>query len=381
MRILLALLLLVNTAKAIETGAADTVMRVPASGSNGRAKLGAIDLSKSAAVGASILGAANGGSGIAIFPDNAAEIDNLSIAATVSANALTISLKTKAAATASVTDPIKIGFRNATAATGTYTVVSVTGALTTVISSGSTGGQVSAQPEKTYVYALNNAGTAELAWSSSRVWDENSLQTTTAEGGAGAADDRYTLYSTTARASVPIRYLGEVLSTQTTAGTWAAAVTQISTVARRPVSFRSIVIATSPGAGAAGHGSNNSDIRRYTATQINVGTAITYADSAANGGSFTINEYGIYLWSVSDGQGTGSVYIGASINSNQLTTQIPSITAANILGYQTTTATYSNSASGFFIGLPGDVVRSHDDGAATNTAANSKFSIMKITDL
>ena len=68
-----------------------------------------------------------------------------------------------------------------------------------------------------YVYAIDNAGTVELAVSSTLL-DQGSLQTTTAEGGAGAADSRFVLYSTTARSNVPIRLIGRIKSSQATAG-------------------------------------------------------------------------------------------------------------------------------------------------------------------
>ena len=153
-------------------------------------------------------------------------IHNLSIANSVAASALTISLKTAAGADASATDPIKVAFRSATLATGTVSLVNVTAALSTVISSGSTAGHSSGVEGFVYVYLLNNAGTLELGWSGV-LFDENKLVTTTAEGGAGAADLGYVMYSTTARTNVAFRLIGRLLSTQTTSGTWAAVPTNI----------------------------------------------------------------------------------------------------------------------------------------------------------
>jgi hypothetical protein len=154
---------------------------------------------------------------------------NAGLSATVGSNALTIALKTQAGSNATSSDPINIGFRSSTLTSGNSELRSVTGALSTVISSGSTAGHSSGGTHYLYVYALDNAGTVELAWSSV-LHDEGVLQTTTAEGGAGAADSNRVLYSTTARASVPIRLLGRMKSTQTTAGTWAAAPTEVSMV-------------------------------------------------------------------------------------------------------------------------------------------------------
>jgi len=76
------------------------------------------------------------------------------------------------------------------------------------------------------VLAINNAGTIELAavnLAGGTRLDEANLITTTAEGGAGAADSATVIYSTTARTNVAYRVLGIVRSTQATAGTWATA--------------------------------------------------------------------------------------------------------------------------------------------------------------
>lgn len=176
-------------------------------------------------------GAASGLSWQAVTPSLDAYSDqiNLSIACSVGSNALTIALKDKAGSDPSAGSPVKIGFRNSTLTNGTYNVRSVTGALSLVISSGSTLGHSSAVQRPIYVYAIDNAGTVELAVSSSLL-DSFGVVSTTAEGGAGAADSGSAIYSTTARSNVPIRLIARLLSTQTTAGTWAAVPTETSIV-------------------------------------------------------------------------------------------------------------------------------------------------------
>ena len=159
---------------------------------------------------------------------------NHSLAATVAANALTIALKDSAGANPSAGSPVKIAFRSATLTSGDITTVSTTAAVSTVISSGSTAGHTSTVAGDLYIGALNNAGTVELCWST-RPFDENALISTTAEGGAGAADSATVIYSTTARSNVAVRYLGKLVSTQTTAGTWAAIPTNISSGSRAKV--------------------------------------------------------------------------------------------------------------------------------------------------
>lgn len=161
-------------------------------------------------------------------PDSSKELTNLTIVATVGSSALTVNFKTKAGADPSATSPIQIGYRNATVATGTYSQVSTTSALTAlVVSSGSTLGHTSGVPRYIYVYSINNAGATEVAVSS-YLYDEGSVVSTTAEGGAGAADSGTAIYSTTARTGVPVRLVGRLLSNQATAGTWNSSITEIS---------------------------------------------------------------------------------------------------------------------------------------------------------
>lgn len=137
-----------------------------------------------------------------------------SISASVAANALTISASA-----------LTLDFRSTTLGSGTVTTVSGTPA-NLVISSGSTLGTLNAVQSDIVVLAINNAGTIELAavnLAGGTQLDETNLISTTAEGGAGAADSATTIYSTTARSNVAYRVLGIIRSTQTTAGTWATA--------------------------------------------------------------------------------------------------------------------------------------------------------------
>jgi hypothetical protein len=137
------------------------------------------------------------------------------ITASVASNAMTLTL-----------NPTSLEFRSATLGSGATTMVSIPAAISTVISSGSTGGTVSAVASRIVVIAINNAGTIELAWcniSGGIDLSETGLISTTAEGGAGAADSATVVYSTTARTSVAYRVVGYVDSTQATAGTWATA--------------------------------------------------------------------------------------------------------------------------------------------------------------
>lgn len=249
-----------------QTGPVDSILRMPHTGT--RPTYGSVDLSKSAAVGNSVLPVVNGGTGNSAYTDGqimigdtstglaqkatltpgagisitnsnhaitiaasgshfAGELTNLGCAGSVSANALTISLKQADGSTdpASGTGAVQIGFRNATVTTGGFTTVSVTGALSTVIPSTKGLGFVSGSAHYIYVYAINNAGTAELAVSGSQIADVGSVMTSVAISGATKAD---VLYSTSARTSVPVRLICRMLATEATAGTWASNPTEIS---------------------------------------------------------------------------------------------------------------------------------------------------------
>jgi len=148
-------------------------------------------------------------------------VQNLSLAFSVGSNALTCNVKTRAGATPGAADPVSAAMRNATLATGDFNVRNITAALSLVISSGSTLGHASAVPGFIYWYLIDNAGTLELAASTTYL-GVNGIVTTVAEGGAGAADSATAVYSTTARSNVPFICVGRTIDTQTTAGTWAA---------------------------------------------------------------------------------------------------------------------------------------------------------------
>ena len=118
---------------------------------------------------------------------------------------------------------------------------------------------------------------------------------------------------------------------------------------------------------ANGYGSTNTKIRRFTNIVNNVGTDITYADSATLGGTFTINTAGVYSVRNSD-QFNGASEMGVSINSTQLTTNIYQISVTDILTCSTTSAAnYAATAASTFYAAAASVLRAHDIGAATGT--------------
>lgn len=127
-----------------------------------------------------------------------------------------------------------------------------------------------------------------------------------------------------------------------------------------------------------GSGSTNSSIRIFSTIVRNVGSAITYATSAANAASFTINEAGLYDLYWNDSYSGGGGALGFSLNSTQLTTSISSITAANRLAYVATpTAATVLSLSRTVRLAVGDVIRPHHSNSFDGTTL-SVFSIRKV---
>lgn len=155
---------------------------------------------------------------------------NLTLAASVAANELTISLKDYAENDPSSSSPCVIPFRSANAANGSYSSLLVTGPNSLTISSGSTMGIGNATPFRLWIVALHDAGTIRLGAincaGSNKIYPlpEHSLVSSTAEGGAGAADSAGVVYTGTAVTSKALRILGylEWTSGLTTAGAWSS---------------------------------------------------------------------------------------------------------------------------------------------------------------
>lgn len=302
------------------------------------------------------------------------DVKNLGLAASVASNALTVALKSKALTDPSATDYVSAAFRNATSATGDYVVRKATAAASIVISSGSTLGHVSAINEPIFVYLLDNAGTMELALSSS-IYDNGSIVTTTVLAGGGGDDSRTVIYSTAARSNVAIRLVGRLESNQATAGTWATAIAEISLTPFDNAPTSSVFLSV-----GNGHGSTNTMIRRYTTSET-IGTDLTYADSSTLGGSITVNKSGMYSLSASDVRSSANATLGLSLNTSAPTTSIFTLTRAQGFITATTCTTNLNSSvsvSRYF--SKGDVIRIHTDGAMTgNSLMLSNATITRVS--
>ena len=155
-------------------------------------------------------------------------MENVGLSCAVNSNVLTVTLTNAAGSTPSGLSPVTVGFRSASLSSGVSSTLTVSSSMGMTVSSGSTLGHTSGTTEFIYVYLINYNGAAEMAVSST-LFPETALYTTVAEGGAGAADSRSSLYSIAARTNVPIRLIGRLTISEATAGLWAALPSQIQT--------------------------------------------------------------------------------------------------------------------------------------------------------
>jgi len=128
-----------------------------------------------------------------------------------------------------------------------------------------------------------------------------------------------------------------------------------------------------------GMGSTADKIRRFTTTVASSGTAITYADSAANGATFTINTAGLYAVVYTDYNSGAVTNYGVSLNSSQLTTAIGSITVATRMSWiYTPSANTPATAVAIIYCAVNDVIRPHTSGTPNSTDALVYLKISRI---
>lgn len=151
---------------------------------------------------------------------------NVGIAASVGSSALTVALKGADGNDPSASNPVYIPFRDVTAGTGTPSYLAITAAMSIVISNGSTVGFTSGAVGRLWLVMFNDGGTARLGLVNCRSGASimslrSGIASSTAEGGAGAADSAQVIYTGTAVTSKAMTVLGYLEATEATAGTWA----------------------------------------------------------------------------------------------------------------------------------------------------------------
>lgn len=132
---------------------------------------------------------------------------------------------------------------------------------------------------------------------------------------------------------------------------------------------------------ANGYGSTATKIRRFTNTRTNVGSGITYEDSATNGASFTVKSSGFYFYSFIDCF-TSSSWLGVSLNASSLTTGVTALGVSEILGAAQTQGVNACAAvSGASWLWAGDVIRPHTNGGTIGSVNIASFSIVGLLDM
>lgn len=142
---------------------------------------------------------------------------NGTLVSSFAGSAMTLAIKTLAGSDPSAADPVHMLVRNATPATGDFTVMTLTAATSLIVSSGSSLG-VSANNTafRLWVVAFNDAGTFRLGvincLSGTDIYPLGGwgIASSTAEGGAGAADSAQVIYTgtaVTAKAYATLGYL------------------------------------------------------------------------------------------------------------------------------------------------------------------------------
>lgn len=299
----------------------------------------------------------------------AGKLANLGLSTSVAANALTVALRQADGSSdpGSAPNQVYIDFRSSTLTSGAVTERAVASAVSLTVPSGATLGHASNVVEFIYVYAIDNAGTVELAVSASNHWSEHILQNTTVLD--TASDNKNAIYSTTARSNVAIRLIGQLTSTQTTAGTWAA---NMSAIAVGPAGIISTSKPRIKVDTANGKGSTLTNVYRFTNTtelyDESNSPVFTFTQSATNGDSISINRNVIASVGF-----TGRLSVNGTI---ALVRNVTSISAAN-LSFSTVFSMAGNAvyAGGGTVQLlkTGDTIRLISDQA---TDDNDAFSLI-----
>ena len=127
----------------------------------------------------------------------------------------------------------------------------------------------------------------------------------------------------------------------------------------------------------AGYGSTDTKIPYFTNVRTNINDgSFTVGNDSTNGCTFTVNTSGIYAITYTHA-GAG-FYMGISLNSTELTTNIDTITAEDrIGGHYESGGNVPQQACWTGQLSPGDIVRPHNDGTA-GTAGLASITFVRI---
>lgn len=131
--------------------------------------------------------------------------------------------------------------------------------------------------------------------------------------------------------------------------------------------------------GSAGYGSTNLTTLRLATSRRADGTAVTFADSASLGATFTVNEPGLYAITGSCGDSSG-VYIAISINGTQLAAgPVPMTYAQGLRALTSGGTTYFQGSMSFVTRLAvGDIIRLQGNGASAPNSSRVSMGVTKV---
>jgi hypothetical protein len=160
---------------------------------------------------------------------------NGKIVASVSGNALTLAIKTASGNDPSSDDPVSVAVPSSSSTMGDVSILLLEAPHSLVISSGSTLGAANGTPFRLWIVGFDDSGTFRLGVINCRgpagifVIDSGDAASSTAEGGAGAADSAGAFYSGVAVTTKPYAILAsiEYQSGLATAGAWSSGPTVI----------------------------------------------------------------------------------------------------------------------------------------------------------
>ena len=133
--------------------------------------------------------------------------------------------------------------------------------------------------------------------------------------------------------------------------------------------------------GGSGFGSVGAYAMRFANTDVLSGTAVSYVDSAVDGGAFNIYADGVYAISYTDGNGAGSAdYIAVTLNASA-STRLNALNYGDVLCRSYMPVNFNAGCSATVFLRAGDVIRAHRTFGAeaepgTNEAA--RFIITKL---
>lgn len=233
-------------------------------------------------------------------------LSNLGLAITASGGVITVALKQSDASSdpSSGSGAVKIGFRGATAATGSYAMRSITAANSLTLAGATTLGVTSGTASIVYIYAVDNGGTITLG-ASLNIYDEGTVQSTSTTTTSNAV-----LYQASALSNKPVRLIGRFKATNTT-NSWGS-----------PTEVSVVPFSTNPAVACSIYNATASLTTSYTIVTFSTKSSDPYNMYSTSTGLTTVPQAGRYRVSGRYTiQTSANIYIGIGINGATVTSE------------------------------------------------------------